>query len=125
VRIIVWPVNDREYFRRNRVIDTRRTRGFVATQFFWVGPGELVALDVLRTGRVGAGAALLSLVVLLAALTSVTSVRLGVRAAADLVARLLFLPSHGWSAAMVLLDVAVIAVAWHRAGHAGREKGNR
>lgn len=125
MRIIVWPVNDGEYFRKNRVIGIRVTRGFVATQFFWVGPGELVALDVLRTGRVGAGAALLSLVVLLACLTSVTSVRLGVRAAADLVARLLFLPSHGWSAVMVLLDVAVIAVAWHRAGRAGRERGNR
>jgi hypothetical protein len=118
-------VNDREYFRKNRVIGPRMKCGFVVTQFFWVGPGELVALDVLRTGHLGAGAVLLSLAVLLASLTSVTSVRLGVRAAADLVARLLFLPSHGWSAAMVLLDAMVIAVAWHLAGRARREPGSR
>ena len=78
-----------------------------------------MVLDVARTGRIGLEAALLSAAVALAAVTSVAAVRMGVRAGIDLVARLLFLPSHGWSAAVVLLDVALIAVAWYSAGRRG------
>ncbi|HEY3467455.1 MAG TPA: hypothetical protein VGL47_20150 [Amycolatopsis sp.] len=96
--------------------------GFVGTQFFWVGPGELVVLDVVRTGRIGTEAVVLSLVLLLSALTGVTAVRLGVRAAVDLVGRLLFLPTHAWSAAVVLLDVVVVAAAWYAAGHGKRAR---
>lgn len=76
-------------------------------------------LDVLRTGRIGAGAVLLGLVVALAALCPVTELRTGVRAGADLVARLIFLPPHGWSAVLVLLDAAILVRAWFSAGRAG------
>lgn len=76
--------------------------------------------DVLRTGRVGAEAVLLAIALLLAALASARAVRLGIRAGLDLITRLLFLPVHTWSAAMLVLDVVVIAGAWHVAGRAGR-----
>ncbi|WIY00850.1 hypothetical protein QRX60_43500 [Amycolatopsis mongoliensis] len=82
-------------------------------------------LDVLRTGRIGTAAVLLSLAVALAALPSATAVRLGLRAGIDAVARLLFLPSHAWSAAVLLVDVVLIAAAWHTAGRAGRRAGER
>ncbi|MEV6823766.1 hypothetical protein [Amycolatopsis sp. NPDC051102] len=82
-------------------------------------------LDVVRTGRIGAGSVLLGLVVALSALTPVTELRTGVRAGADLVARLIFLPAHGWSAVMLLLDVGVVARAWFSAGRTRRNGGTR
>ena len=82
-------------------------------------------LDVVRTGRISAGSVLLWLAVALAALTTVTELRIGVRAGADLVARLVFLPPHGWSAVVVLLDVAVLARAWYSAGRPRRNDGTR
>ena len=97
-------------------------RGFAATPFFWLGPGELVISGVMRTGGVGIEVLLLWLAVALAALTSVTSVRLGVRAAVDLVARLLFVPTHAWSAAVVLLDAVLVAVAWYSAARGGEDR---
>ncbi|MEQ0563448.1 hypothetical protein ABJI51_30595 [Amycolatopsis sp. NEAU-NG30] len=107
-------MKDREHSGKSRPAGT--WAGFVAAQFFWAGPGELVALGVLRTGRIGIEALLPALALLLTAGTSVTSVRLGLRAAIDLVARALFLPSHGWSAAVMLLDLVVVAAAWFAAG---------
>ncbi|WP_372661254.1 hypothetical protein [Amycolatopsis kentuckyensis] len=97
------------------------SRRFAATQFLWLGPGEVVVLDVLRTGRVGVGSVLLWLVVTAGALVPVPELRLGVRAGADLVARLLFLPARGWSVAVVLLDVVVLARAWYSAGRPRRD----
>ncbi|MEU4519278.1 hypothetical protein AB0F52_11260 [Amycolatopsis sp. NPDC024027] len=82
-------------------------------------------LEVVRTGRVGLGSVLVGAAVALSALTSAAEVRTGVRAGADLVARLVFLPARGWSILMVLLDVAVVARAWHSAGRAGRGGGTR
>ncbi|OOC02450.1 hypothetical protein B0293_33495 [Amycolatopsis azurea DSM 43854] len=82
-------------------------------------------LDVLRTGRVGAEAVVFSLAVLLAALTSVTSIRLAARAGLDLFARLVFLPSNTWSSIISAVDLAMLAAAWFMAGRAGRGKGNR
>jgi hypothetical protein len=99
----------------------RRPRRFAASQFCWLGPGEVVVLEVVRTGRVGIGSVLLGAVVALSALTSVGEVRTGVRAGADLVARLVFLPARGWSILVVLLDVAVVARAWYSAGRARRD----
>ncbi|WP_370963381.1 hypothetical protein [Amycolatopsis sp. cg9] len=90
------------------------------TRFSWIGPGELVLLAVLRTGRFGIEAALLSVVFLVAACASATSVRLGLRAAIDLVARLVLLPPHTWTAAVVVLDAVVIAGAWFVAGRRSR-----
>ncbi|MGW5721631.1 hypothetical protein ACWEVP_36035 [Amycolatopsis sp. NPDC003865] len=113
-------MNGRGDSRKSRALGNPTARGFVTGQVFWVGPGELVLLDVLRTGRVSAGAVALALVLVLAALTSAVPVRLGVRAAGDLVARLLFLPTHSWSAAMMLLDAVVIAAAWRAAGKVRR-----
>ena len=78
-------------------------------------------LDVVRTGRVGIGSVLLGVAVALSALTPVAEVRTGVRAGADLVARLVFLPARGWSAVVVLLDVVVVARAWYSAGRARRD----
>ncbi|MFC9257841.1 hypothetical protein ACFWMR_30075 [Amycolatopsis thailandensis] len=100
----------------------RPTSVFIATQFFWIGPVEFVVLDVLRTGRVGPEAVMFSVAVLLATLTSVTSIRLAVRAGLDLFARLVFLPSNTWSSIMSAVDLAVLAAAWFLAG---RGKGNR
>jgi hypothetical protein len=97
----------------------------VATQFFWVGPGEFVVLDIARTGRIGAEAVVLAIAVLLAALTSARSVRLGIRAGLDLITRLVLLPLHSWSAVMLLVDVVVIAAAWRVAGRAGSAEGDR
>jgi hypothetical protein len=102
-----------------------RRRRFAASQFFWLGPGEVVVLDVVRTGRISVGSVLLWAAVVLSALTPVAEVRTGVRAAADLVARLVFLPVHGWSAVVVLLDAAVAARAWFSAGRARRDGSTR
>ncbi|MFI7119323.1 hypothetical protein [Amycolatopsis sp. NPDC049868] len=110
-----------DYWRKEKG-RKRPTSVFVATQFFWIGPVEFAVLDVLGTGRVGVEAGLFSLAVLLAAMTSVTSIRLAVRAGLDLFARLLFLPSHTWSSIMAAIDLAVLAAAWFLAG---RGKGNR
>jgi hypothetical protein len=99
----------------------RRRRRCAASQFFWLGPGEVVVLEVVRTGRVGIGSVLVGVAVALSALTSVAEVRTGVRAGADLVARLVFLPARGWSVLVVLLDVAVVAGAWYSAGRARRD----
>nr|WP_221472570.1 hypothetical protein [Amycolatopsis umgeniensis] len=82
----------------------------------------------MRTGRVGAESVLFSLAVFLAALTSVTSVRLAARAGLDLFARLVFLPVHTWSVVMLAVDLAVLAAAWFVAGRAAgtvRGKGSR
>ncbi|WP_246411229.1 hypothetical protein [Amycolatopsis dendrobii] len=92
---------------------------FACTQLFWLGPGEVVAADLARTGSVSAGTAVLGLTVVLAGLVSPARVRAGVRAAADLVARLVFLPPHGWSAFVVVLDLAVACFAWFTAGRDG------
>lgn len=100
----------------------RPTSVFVATQFFWIGPAEFAVLDLLGTGRVGPETGFFSLAVLLAALTSATSIRLAARAGLDLFARLLFLPWHTWSSVMAAVDLAVLAAAWYLAG---RGKGNR
>ncbi|MGW3967082.1 hypothetical protein ACWED2_45205 [Amycolatopsis sp. NPDC005003] len=81
-----------------------------------------MVLDVVRTGRISAGSVLLGLAVALSALTPVPELRTGVRAGADLVARLIFLPVRGWSALLVLLDVALVARAWFAAG---RRRGAR
>lgn len=78
-------------------------------------------LDVVRTGRVGFGSVLLGVAVALSALTSVAEVRTGVRAGADLVARLVFLPARGWSILVVLLDAAMVARAWYSAGRTRRD----
>lgn len=99
--------------------------GFAVTQFCWIGPGEVVVLDVLRTGRIGVGSVLLWLVVALSALVPAGEVRTGVRASADLVARLVFLPSRGWSAVVLLLDVVIVARAWYSAGRSRRDEGTR
>ncbi|RSM43835.1 hypothetical protein DMA12_17850 [Amycolatopsis balhimycina DSM 5908] len=80
---------------------------------------------MLRTGRIGIGSVLLWLAVALSALTPVGEVRTGVRAGADLVARLVFLPSRGWSAVLLLLDVAIVARAWYSAGRSRRDEGTR
>ncbi|WP_290063243.1 hypothetical protein, partial [Amycolatopsis solani] len=101
----------------------KRRRRFAASQFFWLGPGEVVVLDVLRTGRISAGSVLLWLAVLLSALSPVTEVRVGVRAGADLVARVIFLPVRGWSALVVVLDAVVLARAWYSAGRPRRDGG--
>ncbi len=82
-------------------------------------------LDVVRTGRISVGSVLLWLVVALAALVPVAELRTGVRAGADLVARLVFLPPHGWSAAVVLVDVVLLARAWYSAGRPRRDGGSR
>ncbi|GAB3165018.1 hypothetical protein GCM10027258_87330 [Amycolatopsis stemonae] len=82
-------------------------------------------LDVVRTGRVGVATLLLWLAVALAALSPAAEVRIGVRAAADLVARLFFLPPRGWSAAVVALDAVLVAGAWYAAGRARRGGGTR
>ncbi|WP_410607982.1 hypothetical protein [Amycolatopsis sp. lyj-109] len=82
-------------------------------------------LDVLRTGRIGAGSVLLGLAVALSALIPVSELRTGVRAGADLVARLIFLPARGWSAAVILLDVAIVARAWFSAGRTRRRRDAR
>ena len=82
-------------------------------------------LEVVRTGRVGIGSVLLGVAVAVSALTSVAEVRTGVRAGADLVARLVFLPVHGWSAVVVLLDAAVVAGAWYSAGRPRRDGSTR
>lgn len=82
-------------------------------------------LDVVRTGRVGFGSVLLGVAVALSALTSVAEVRTGVRAGADLVARLVFLPAPGWSILVVLLDAAMVARAWYSAGRARRDGSTR
>lgn len=101
------------------------SRRFAATQLLWLGPGEVVVLDVVRTGRIGVGSVLLWLVVALTALTPVPELRIGVRAGADLVARLVFLPARGWSVVVVLLDVVLLARAWYSAGRSGRDGGTR
>jgi hypothetical protein len=98
-----------------------RRRRFALSQFCWLGPGEVVVLDVVRTGRIGLGSVLLGVAVALSALTPVAEVRTGVRAGADLVARLVFLPARGWSAVVVLLDAVVVARAWYSAGRARRD----
>lgn len=92
---------------------------FACTQFFWLGPGEVVVLDLVRTGSVGAGSAVLALTAAFAGLAAPTRLRLGIRAGADLVARLALLPAHGWSAFVVLLDLAVVGFAWYSAGRDG------
>ncbi|WP_242547403.1 hypothetical protein [Amycolatopsis sp. MtRt-6] len=89
---------------------------FAVSRFCWLGPAELVVFDVVRTGRVGAGSVLLGLAVALSALSPAPELRTGVRAGADLVARLVFLPTRGWSAAVLLLDAAIVAHAWFAAG---------
>ncbi|MBE1495817.1 hypothetical protein H4696_002917 [Amycolatopsis lexingtonensis] len=99
----------------------RRRRRFAVSQFFWLGPGEVLVLDVVRTGRISLGSVLLWVAVALSALTPVAEVRTGVRAGADLVARLVFLPARGWSILVVLLDVAVVARAWYSAGRPRRD----
>ncbi len=78
-------------------------------------------LDVVRTGRISLGSVLLWVAVALSALTPAAEVRTGVRAGADLVARLVFLPARGWSILVVLLDVAVVARAWYSAGRPRRD----
>lgn len=80
-----------------------------------------MVLDVVRTGRISAGSVLLWLVVALAALSPVDELRVGVRAGADLVARLVFLPPRGWSALVIVLDAVVLARAWYTAGRARRD----
>jgi hypothetical protein len=100
-------------------------RRFTVSQFCWLGPGEVVVLDVVRTGRISVGSVLLGLAVALSALTPVAELRTGVRAGADLVARLVFLPVRGWSAVVVLFDVALVARAWFSAGRARRDRGTR
>ncbi|WP_406633482.1 hypothetical protein [Amycolatopsis sp. WGS_07] len=92
---------------------------FARAPFGWLGPGEIVVLDLVRTGSIGAGAAILGLTVALAGLASPARLRMGIRAAADLVARLVLLPTHGWSAFVVLLDLAVAGFAWYSAGRDG------
>ncbi|MET8854012.1 hypothetical protein [Amycolatopsis sp. NPDC004625] len=82
-------------------------------------------LDVVRTGRISVASVLLWLVVALAALSPAAELRTGVRAGADLVARLVFLPARGWSAAMLLLDVAMVARAWYAAGRPRRDRRTR
>ncbi|MDS0140351.1 MULTISPECIES: hypothetical protein [unclassified Amycolatopsis] len=84
-----------------------------------------MVLDVVRTGRISAGSVLLGLAVALSALIPVTELRTGVRAGADLVARLIFLPVRGWSALLVLLDAALVARAWFSAGRARRDRDAR
>jgi len=121
----VWLVKARGDYWRKQKGRKRPTSVFIATQFFWIGPVEFVMLDVLRTGRVGAEAVVFSLAVLLAALTSVTSIRLAARAGLDLFARLVFLPSNTWSSIISAVDLAMLAAAWFMAGRAGRGKGNR
>lgn len=117
---MVWRVNDPGYSWKNRPVSKRAKRGFAVTRFLWIGPGELVVLDLVRTGRVGIEAVLLCSAVALAACVPVTSARLGIRAGLDLVARLVFLPSHSWSVAVIALDAVLIAGAWFSAGRAGR-----
>ncbi len=80
---------------------------------------------MVRTGRISAGSVLLGLAVALSALTPVPELRTGVRAGADLVARLIFLPVRGWSAVLVLLDAALVARAWFSAGRTPRDRGTR
>ncbi|WP_244211181.1 hypothetical protein [Amycolatopsis kentuckyensis] len=82
-------------------------------------------MDVVRTGGISAGSVLLGLAVALSALTPVAELRTGVRAGADLVARLVFLPARGWSVAVMVLDVAIVARAWFSAGRARRSGGAR
>jgi len=103
----------------------KRPRRFAVSQFCWLGPGEVVVLDVVRTGRISAGSVLLGLAVALAALTPVPELRTGVRAGADLVARLIFLPVRGPSALLVLLDAGLVARAWFSAGRPRRDGGAR
>ncbi|MGW4061518.1 hypothetical protein ACWEGE_24775 [Amycolatopsis sp. NPDC004747] len=100
-------------------------RRFAVSQFCWLGPGEVVVLDVVRTGRISAGSVLLGLAVGLSALIPATELRTGVRAGADLVARLVFLPVRGPSALLVLLDAALVARAWFSAGRARDDRGTR
>jgi hypothetical protein len=118
-RRIVWRVKN----RGNSSGSGRRR--FAITQFCWLGPGEVVVLDVLRTGRIGVGSVLLWLAVALSALAPAGEVRTGVRAGTDLVARLVFLPARGWSAVAMLLDVAIAARAWYSAGRSRRDEGTR
>jgi len=103
----------------------KHQRRFAVSQFCWLGPGEVVVLDVVRTGRISAGSVLLGLVVALSALAPVPELRTGVRAGADLVARLIFLPVRGPSALLVLLDAGLVARAWFSAGRARRDRGAR
>ncbi|MEU0530207.1 hypothetical protein [Amycolatopsis tolypomycina] len=84
-----------------------------------------MVFDVVRTGRVGAGSVLLGLAVALSALSPVPELRTGVRAGADLVARLVFLPARGWSAVVLLLDAALVARAWFSAGRPRRRRDAR
>jgi hypothetical protein len=100
-------------------------RRFAVTQFCWLGPGEVVVLDVLRTGRIGVGSVLLWLAVALSALVPAGEVRTGFRAGTDLVARLVFLPPRGWSTVVMLFDVAIAARAWYSAGRSRRDEGTR
>jgi len=102
-----------------------RRRRFAVSQFFWLGPGEVVVLDVVRTGGLSLGSVLLWVAVALSALVPVAEVRTGVRAAADLVARLIFLPAHGWSILVVLLDAVVVARAWYSAGRPRPDESTR
>jgi hypothetical protein len=115
----VWRVK----IRRNSSGSGKRR--FAGASFCWLGPGEALVLDVVRTGRISLGSVLLWLVVALAALSPAAELRTGVRAGADLVARLVFLPARGWSAAMLLLDAAMVVRAWYAAGRRERERRNR
>ncbi|MEV4147758.1 hypothetical protein AB0J40_29105 [Amycolatopsis sp. NPDC049691] len=84
-----------------------------------------MVLDVVRTGGISAGSVLLGLAVALSALTPVRELRAGVRAGADLVARLVFLLVRGWSAVVVLFDVVIVGWAWLSAGRTRRSRGTR
>jgi hypothetical protein len=116
---MVWQVKCRGDFPE------KRRRRFAAAQFCWLGPGEVVVLDVVRTGRISVGSVLLWVAVALTALSPVPELRVGVRAGADLVARLVFLPARGWSAVAMGLDVAIAARAWYSAGRIRRDRETR
>lgn len=98
------------------------------TKALWIGPGELVVLDLARAGRIQPGVVLLVLAGVLAALAGDRPVCLGVRAGTDAVIRLTVMPLRHWSMLVLMLDLAVIAGAFWTAGRARddrRGKGTR
>lgn len=92
------------------------------TKALWIGPGELVVLDLARAGRIQPGVVLLVLAGVLAALAGDRPVCLGVRAGTDAVIRLAVMPLRHWSVLVLMLDLAVIAGAFWTAGRAGDDR---
>ena len=88
----------------------------------WIGPGELVVLDLVRAGRIQPGIVLLVLAAVLAALAGDRPMCLGVRAGTDAVARLAVIPLRHWSMLVVMLDLAVIAGALWAARRQGGDR---